>query len=125
MAYGKRFQKHRKLFHSVFSRIESHKFEDALTEEAQFLVKSLIEKPESYNWLVRRSTGCRAQRPPLLINIFALRYATALVMAVAYGHRIRSDDDEYLKMGGTLSAALDAGASAGTAPPDLLPFCER
>jgi len=58
MEYGKRFQKHRKLFHSVLSRIEVGKFEEPLVEEARFLAKSIIEKPASYNWLVRRSASC-------------------------------------------------------------------
>jgi cytochrome P450 len=54
LRYGKRFQKHRKLFHSVFSRAQIHTFEDTQTDEARVLLKGLIESPESYNWLVRR-----------------------------------------------------------------------
>jgi hypothetical protein len=60
----------------------------------------------------------------LLISVAARRFASALVMVVAYGHRIRSDDDEYMKMGVTFSAAIDECVSVGTTPPDLLPFCE-
>ena len=56
LPYGKRFLKHRRLFHTVFSRAQNHTFEETQTEEARFLLRSLIEKgtPESYDWLVRR-----------------------------------------------------------------------
>jgi len=56
LEYGKRFQKHRKLFNSVFSRSQNYTFEHIQTEEARVLLKSFIETqtPESYNWLVRR-----------------------------------------------------------------------
>jgi hypothetical protein len=54
LRYGKRFQKHRKLFHCVFSRTQICTFEDAQTEEARVLVKGLIKTPESYEWLARR-----------------------------------------------------------------------
>ena len=54
LGYGKHFQKHRKLFHSVFSQEQIYAFEDAQTEEARVLLKGLIETPDSYDWLARR-----------------------------------------------------------------------
>jgi hypothetical protein len=68
MGYNKRFQKHRKLFHSVFSKAQSHTFAGTQTKAAQVLVKELIESqnPESHNLLVRRLGLLPNQRKLLL-----------------------------------------------------------
>ena len=86
MEYGKRFQKHRKLFHSVFSRIEIGKFEEPLVEEARFLAKSIIEKPASYNWLVRRSASCITSRTMKTDLSCCLKICDSL----SHGCRVRS-----------------------------------
>ena len=54
LGYGKRFQKHRKLFHSMFSQVQVHTYEDAQAEGARILLKDLMDAPESYNSLVAR-----------------------------------------------------------------------
>ena len=54
LRYGKRFQKHRQLFHAVFSQAQIHTFEDTQIKGARVLLKGLIENPEAYDWLVRR-----------------------------------------------------------------------
>jgi hypothetical protein len=50
------------------------------------------------------------------------RYATTLVMKLAYGHQVLSDDDEYIKMGENFSSAFGKSGSPGTTPPDFLPL---
>jgi hypothetical protein len=51
------------------------------------------------------------------------RYATTLVMKLAYGHQIMSDDDEYIKIAENFSYAFGKSGSPGTTPPDFMPFC--
>jgi hypothetical protein len=124
LGYGKRFQKHRKLFHSTFSQAQAHTFEDAQTEEARILLKGLMDTPESYDLLIRRLTLFSHQRRFLLSVFVAQRYSTTLVMKIAYGHQILSDDDEYIKIAEKSTEANARAGSAGMTPPDLLPFCE-
>jgi hypothetical protein len=64
MGYNKRFQKHRKLFHSVFSKAQNYTFEGTQTKAAQVLVKDLIEAqiPEAYDGIVRRLACFAHQR---------------------------------------------------------------
>jgi hypothetical protein len=56
LGLGKRCQKHRRTFHSVFSLSETHVFEDSQPEEARFLLKNLTETgtPATYDSLVRK-----------------------------------------------------------------------
>jgi hypothetical protein len=51
------------------------------------------------------------------------RFAITLVMKLAYGHRILSDDDEYIKLAENASIALSSSGAPGMTPPDLLPIC--
>jgi hypothetical protein len=80
--------------------------------------------PESYELLVRRSTNFSHGRKFLLSVFVVQRYSTALVINIAYGHQILSDDDEYIKIAENSSEAIARAGSAGTTPPDLLPICE-
>jgi hypothetical protein len=125
MGYDKRFQKHRKLFHSVFSKAQNYTFEGAQTKAAQVLVKELIEAqtPESYDWLVRRSVVHPSTKELLLRCAVIQRYATTLVMKIAYGHQILSDDDEYIKIADIFASAIAGSGSPGTTPPDVMPIC--
>jgi hypothetical protein len=128
LGYGKRFQKHRKLFNSVFSRAQTYTFEGAQLEEARFLVKSLIEcqTPESYDWLVRRSVRTNSGNQCEPFKVLAVsRYATTLVIKIAYGHQILSDDDEYIKISEANSQAVSRSGAPGTTPPDFMPICTK
>jgi hypothetical protein len=51
------------------------------------------------------------------------RYTTTLIMKIAYGYQILSDDDEYIRMAENTSLAVARSGIPGTTPPDLLPFC--
>ena len=49
------------------------------------------------------------------------RFGAAVIMKIAYGHQIETDDDEYIKMTENVSLAhVDAG-DPGTAPVDFFP----
>jgi hypothetical protein len=53
------------------------------------------------------------------VSIFPFN-TTALIMKIAYGYQILSDDDEYIRMAENNSLAVGI---PGTTPPVLLPFC--
>jgi hypothetical protein len=72
----------------------------------------------SEGWHVVQSVAIIAH--PSFCNV---RYATTLVMKLAYGHQILSDDDEYIKIGENFSNAFGKSGSPGTTPPDFMPFC--
>jgi hypothetical protein len=63
------------------------------------------------------------QRRLLIVTTVTHRFATSLVMKVAYGYRILSDDDEYIKIAGNAPLAVAGSGLPGTTPPDLLPIC--
>ena len=55
------------------------------------------------------------------------RFGAAVIMKIAYGHQIETDDDEYIKLTENVSLAhVDAG-DPGTAPVDFFPIrtCSR
>jgi hypothetical protein len=121
LGYGKRFQKHCKLFHSAFSQAQCHTFEKIQMMEARVLVNSLIITPESYDWHVRRFVLVHQEE---YFDDRSHRFATTVVMKIAYGHRVQSDDDGYIKLGERFSHAFRAlGSPGGTHPTSYLCVC--
>lgn len=52
------------------------------------------------------------------------RFATAIVIKIAFGHQITSDDDIYLQMTDQLTRAVNNGGPPGSTPVDFFPFRE-
>jgi hypothetical protein len=52
------------------------------------------------------------------------RYAAAVIVKIAYGHDIRSDNDNYLSWATTADHALNYGATVGITALDCLPWRE-
>lgn len=52
------------------------------------------------------------------------RYSTSVSMRIAYGHQIRSDDDEYIKIGTEGANSFLVGGTPGATMIDLFPICE-
>lgn len=50
------------------------------------------------------------------------RFSTAIIIRIAFGHQILSDDDPYLKMAETISYALSNSGPPGSTPVDFFPF---
>ena len=50
------------------------------------------------------------------------RYATTLIMKLAYGHQILSDDDDYIKIAENTSRCVARSGAAGATPPDFMPI---
>ena len=52
------------------------------------------------------------------------RFTTAIVIRIAYGHEVTSNDDHYLKMTGEIGAACNNSGPIGNTPIDWLPIRE-
>lgn len=125
LQYGKHFHKQRKLLQQYFSRQKCPEFHAIQVHEALILVKSLIEKPEDFEWLIRRLVTPLLWLPRIiyLFTFFGDRFATAIVIKLAYGHQITSDKDEYIQIAEDSTRALHAGGVLGATPLDFFPFC--
>ncbi|KAK7041438.1 hypothetical protein VNI00_009304 [Paramarasmius palmivorus] len=104
LQYGKRFLKHRKIFQQYFSPRESRKFDHVFAEEARILAKSLPHAVEGRHFDL------------------VYRFTTSNIMRAAFGHRVRSDDDPFLKLGVGVSHALNNSGPVGSTPVDFFPW---
>ncbi|KAH9857798.1 cytochrome P450 [Lenzites betulinus] len=106
MKYGKQFFKQRRILQQYLSKNEVPRFDASNTEEAQRMLKNLLDRPKDFDWLIRRFTS-------------------ALTLKIAYGHQIESDDDEYIKLTEAITLALDETGDPGTSPVDFLPYLKH
>ncbi|KAG5734865.1 O-methylsterigmatocystin oxidoreductase [Termitomyces sp. T112] len=77
--YGADFRLHRKMLQKYYAKDKILPHRRILIQEARILVQNLASKPQNR-------------------EIILLRFSTAIIIAVSYGHRIKDDDDPYLKV---------------------------
>ncbi|KAJ8081660.1 hypothetical protein PM082_007506 [Marasmius tenuissimus] len=104
MQYGKSFLKHRRVFQQYFGAKESLAFNHTIAEEAQLLVKNLIDA----------TSGTHRH--------FVHRYAVSNIMRTAFGHQIKSDDDVLLEIANGISDFFRNCGPAGNTPIDVFPW---
>ncbi|RDB17682.1 hypothetical protein Hypma_001256 [Hypsizygus marmoreus] len=105
MPYGKRFQRHRRMMHEHLMADRSERYSPIQLRETRVLLKNLLSKEAEHEKLI-------------------LRFSTAIIMQVAFGHQVMSDDDVYVKIAqesGNIVA--NAGPPGGT-PIDFFPFLQ-
>ncbi|KAF8063986.1 cytochrome P450 [Lyophyllum atratum] len=101
--YGNDFRMYRKMLREYFSKEKSRAHQRIQAREARILAEKVLAQPE--------------RRGDLLI-----RFATAIVVEIAYGHQIVSDDDPYVKIAEDVCfATVNSGPPGGT-PVDIFPF---
>ncbi|KAI0933847.1 hypothetical protein AcV5_005883 [Taiwanofungus camphoratus] len=103
LRYGEQFFKQRRLLQQYFSKQNCVQFRHIHTEEARRLLRNLLQRPQDFDWLVRR-------------------FGSAIVMKITYGHQIESDDDEYIKMTENISDAHAEAGDPGSTPVDIFPI---
>ncbi|KAF4604276.1 hypothetical protein EYR38_004698 [Pleurotus pulmonarius] len=103
LPYGSRFRKHRKLLHSHFTQQAIVQFQPIQLQNAHILAKGLLENKGDYHHLLSR-------------------YTTAIVMRIAYGHQILSDDDEFIQAANDSGYAQNNGGPPGGTMVDLFPI---
>uniref|UniRef100_A0A0W0F2S6 Putative cytochrome P450 n=1 Tax=Moniliophthora roreri TaxID=221103 RepID=A0A0W0F2S6_MONRR len=103
--YGKQFHKIRKTFQQYFSRQESLLYAPIQLEEARRLVCNLGEDPEK------------------LVN-HLIRFTTTVITSATYGHRVTSDDDEFLKVGARIEDCVAHAGAVGNTMVDFFPWLQ-
>ncbi|KAG6812184.1 hypothetical protein H0H92_003989 [Tricholoma furcatifolium] len=77
--YGDDFRVHRKMLQKYYAKDKILPHRQTLVREARLLVQNLASKPGNRDMIL-------------------LRFSTAMIIAVSYGHQITADDDPYLKV---------------------------
>ncbi|KAK1230306.1 hypothetical protein PQX77_006599 [Marasmius sp. AFHP31] len=104
MQYGKEMLKHRKMMQRHLSRKEALSYDPAIAVEAQTLVKNLVH-PDfgGFTKAIRRFT-------------------LSSIMRLTFGHKLESDNDEYIELMDNLHVALSTCGPAGNTPIDFFPW---
>ncbi|KAJ8522782.1 hypothetical protein ONZ45_g656 [Pleurotus djamor] len=79
LAYGQRFRKHRKIYHTSFNKEAATQYRPIQVQYARVLASALMENPGNYDRLIQR-------------------YTTSIVLRITYGYQVLSDDDDFLKL---------------------------
>ncbi|KAF8884131.1 cytochrome P450 [Infundibulicybe gibba] len=99
---GEQFKNHRKMYQRYFSGSQSQEYQPIQREEARFLTENLSRDPGDYDKYLRR-------------------FAASIIMRIAYGHRISSDDDEYNVMIHDVATSVAAAGPPGGTVVDFFP----
>ncbi|KAE9379474.1 cytochrome P450, partial [Stipitochalara longipes BDJ] len=97
------FRKHRKLFQSAFSPTSIIQYRDKQENLARALVKQIIQNPPQWR--------------PLLT-----RFASSLVLSIAYGIRITDENDSYVVLADKIASYFANGGSPGSTMVDIAPL---
>ncbi|KAG5645999.1 hypothetical protein DXG03_004601 [Asterophora parasitica] len=103
MHYGKEFRIQRRMVQQYFAKDKAKERQPIQLREARALAQSLLATPDRHKELM-------------------LRFSTAIVIEITFGHRIIADDDPYLKLADEFArSSTQTGPPGGTAV-DLFPF---
>jgi cytochrome P450 len=100
------FRKHRKLFQSAFSPASIIQYRDKQEDLARALVKQIIRSPTQWR--------------PLLT-----RFASSLVLSIAYGIRITDENDPYIILADKIATYFAMCGSPGSTMVDIAPLIRR
>jgi len=106
LQWGKRFQMHRKLIQSSFTKPAIVKYREFQVAEAHKLMQGIMR--DSGNW----EESLR-------------RFATAIVLGIGFGVSIKNESDPYVKMAVDASYALGHGGAPAGTPVDFFPPSKR
>ncbi|KAF7441173.1 hypothetical protein PC9H_001522 [Pleurotus ostreatus] len=103
--YGRRFRKHRKLLQSYLTQQSIVKFQPIQLINARYLAKGLMENKRDFGHYISR-------------------YATSVVMRIAYGHQIMSEEDEFMTIVNDVAYALNNCGPPGATIVDYFPILQ-
>ncbi|KAF4604257.1 hypothetical protein EYR38_004679 [Pleurotus pulmonarius] len=104
--YGPRFRKHRKFLQPYLSQQSTAKFRSIQALNAQYLAKGLVENSRDFKYYIGR-------------------YTVSVIMRIAYGHQILSDDDEFFRLVEDVAYAQNNGGPPGGTVVDYFPFLQH
>ncbi|GBE81550.1 Multifunctional cytochrome P450 monooxygenase af510 [Sparassis crispa] len=102
LEYGHKWRRHRKLMQEYLNIKKLPDYYPLHIRETHLMLKNILARPAEFDWAIRR-------------------FATASIMDIAYGHRVRSDDDEFVQIAKEALDSLEA-VNIGAAPVDILPI---
>ncbi|GLB38581.1 LOW QUALITY PROTEIN: putative cytochrome p450 [Lyophyllum shimeji] len=102
-ANGQEFRVQRKMIQQYFTKEKRKDHRPIQTREAQVLVLNLLSKPE--NWMDS-----------------LLRFTSAIIIDICYGHQVVSDDDTYHRLAEEACLAANECGPPGATPVDLFPI---
>ncbi|KAF9458175.1 cytochrome P450 [Collybia nuda] len=111
MPYGKKFHKHRRMLQQYLTPNKCLDYQSIQVREARVLLQSILEDGHNLDTFLRRQ-GLTPMN----------RYATAIIIRIAFGHQITSDDDPYVTISQEAGHALSNAGSPGSTPIDYFPW---
>ncbi|CEJ86708.1 hypothetical protein VHEMI04182 [[Torrubiella] hemipterigena] len=103
LQWGPEFRLHRKVLQKSFQNSNIIKYRPLQEREAQIMLQGLLDDPDSWETITRR-------------------FATAIVLSIAFGIRIEKQDDIFIQVAADASYALTNGGAPGATPVDFFPF---
>ncbi|KDQ63502.1 hypothetical protein JAAARDRAFT_147890 [Jaapia argillacea MUCL 33604] len=103
MHYGDWWRKHRKTFHQYFHPNAIVAYRPIQIKETHALLRRLLVSPERFIPHVRQHAG-------------------SIILQVAYGYKIESEDDYYVDLAGRAMEGLISAGNAGTYLVDFIPI---
>ncbi|RDB17679.1 hypothetical protein Hypma_001255 [Hypsizygus marmoreus] len=105
MPYGKRFQRHRRMMHEHLMPDRSERYRPIQLRKSRVLLQNLLTN--------------EAEREQII-----LRFSTAIIMQVSFGHQVNSDDDIYVKIAQESGDIVNNAGPSGSTPIDFFPFLQ-
>ncbi|TFK37935.1 cytochrome P450 [Crucibulum laeve] len=87
LPYGKRFQKHRRLFQEYFTRKKCETYHNVQLKQSRILLRHLVKAPAKFESVLQWFT-------------------TSIIMHVAYGRQVTSEDDPFVTIAEEASATF-------------------
>ncbi|KAG6886438.1 hypothetical protein C0992_003957, partial [Termitomyces sp. T32_za158] len=100
---GEGYRAQRKMFQQYLGKEKIKEYHGVQTREARILARNLLSQPEVF------------------LKLF-LRFSTAIIMELIFGHRVETDADPYVEIAEDCSRLLQEVGPPGGTPVDFLPF---
>ncbi|KAI0695235.1 cytochrome P450 [Cytidiella melzeri] len=103
MDYGEKSKRQRKYMQSYFQKGRLQDYYGIQLRETRQMLHEMLTNPKSYRNHIRRM-------------------AAGVTMMIAYGHRVESDDDEFIKLADKGVATIEAAGAIGAHIVDFVPW---
>lgn len=120
LPYGEKFHKTRKLSQDLLSQNSVKLFEDVQLNQVHVLLKNLLRSPLDFSSHVKRYVGLK---PNLIHALNHPRFASAIILEIAYGRKVESNDDPYLQLSERMDDIVAGLGGTGVTVIDFLPIC--
>lgn len=109
----------RKLYQDPLSRRNIVTFEDIQLHQTHVFLNNLLDSPDDFSSHVKR---CAIISADLIWVSNCPRFASAIILEIAYGRRIERDDTTYLQLSEPVDVILAGLENMEVSVVDFLPF---